>query len=274
MTGYRAFAIALARDAGEILMEQYHKEHIIDFKGAIDIVTDVDRMSEEMLVSKINGSYPDHDILTEESAGKQKGSRFRWILDPIDGTTNYAHGFPFFCVSVALEVDGKMEVGVIFIPVLRELFVAERGKGASLNGERIVVSQTFELGKSFLATGFPYDISQDPNNNLSYFNGMALKSLAIRRAGSAAIDLAYVAAGRFDGFWELKLNPWDTAAGWLMVEEAGGVVTRITGDDYYLESPSILASNAKIHRGMIAALGNIDPLDRRLVNADTVKEEG
>ena len=265
MSEYLTFAVSIAREAGAVLMEYFYKEHTIDYKGAIDIVTDVDRRSEELLISRITAAYPDHDIVTEESAGKQRGGRARWILDPIDGTTNYAQGFPFFCVSIALEIDGEISIGVINNPLLQEVFVSEKGNGAFLNGERIAVSTKAVLAKSFLATVFPYDIAQDPYNNINDFSGMALQSLAIRRAGSAALDLAYVAAGRFDGFWELKLHPWDTAAGWLLVEEAGGVITQISGDDYFLESPTILASNGRIHHQMIHALGAIDPLDSRLI---------
>lgn len=265
MSEYLKFAESIAREAGDVLLEYFHKEHVIDYKGKIDIVTDVDHRSEELLMSRISAAFPDHDIVTEESAGKEGKGRARWIIDPIDGTTNYAQGFPFFCVSVALEIDGEIRIGVINSPLLGEVFVSERRKGAFLNGERISVSKTEELAKSFLATGFPYDIAQDPYNNINYFSGMALQSLAIRRAGSAALDLAYVAAGRFDGFWELKLHPWDTAAGCLIVREAGGVISQISGDDYFLESPTILASNGKIHRQMIDALGDINPLDSRLV---------
>jgi len=264
MGTYRDFAVTIAEKAGELLKERLHEKHHIDFKGEIDIVTDVDRMSEELLLSLITRAYPHHDVLTEESLGRQSGARQRWIIDPIDGTTNYAHGFPFFCVSVALEEEGQITVGVVYNPILQEMFVAERGKGAFWNGRRISVSEKGTLAKGFLATGFPYDIGHDPNNNINYFSGMALKSLAIRRAGSAAMDLAYVAAGRFDGFWELKLHPWDTAAGWLLVEEAGGRVTDISGNDYFLLAGSILATNGVLHDEMIQALGTINPLDERL----------
>jgi len=262
---YREFAVSIAKEAGIILKERFHGKHEIDYKGEINIVTEVDRLAEEMIISRINQKFPHHDILAEESAGIANGSKYRWIIDPIDGTTNYAHGFPFFCVSIALEKDGEVITGVIYNPVLQEMFVAEKGGGASLNNKEIKVTKTDELIKSFLATGFPYDISQDPDNNLNYFNGMALKAQAIRRAGSAAIDLAYVAAGRFDGFWQLKLHPWDTAAGWLLVKEAGGVVTQISGDRYHLESPNILASNGRIHGKMIDVLEKIDPLDKRFL---------
>lgn len=265
MIHYREFAILIAKEAGALLKQRFHKKHDIEYKGTINIVTEADRLSEELLVTRIKQGFPDHDIITEESAGIQKGSRFRWIIDPLDGTTNYAHGFPFFCVSIALEKDGEVILGVIYNPILDELFVAEKGVGAVLNDEKLAVSRTDELVKSFLATGFPYDISVNPDNNINYFSGLAFKVQAIRRAGSAAIDLAYLAAGRFDGFWELKLSPWDTAAGWLMVTEAGGTVTEISGAHYHLESPCILASNGRIHDKLLHALGQINPLDSRLV---------
>lgn len=272
MSEYLDFALSLARDAGDLLMDYFHREHTIDYKGRIDIVSDVDRRSEDLLISRIAATYPDHDIITEESEGRHRGGRARWILDPIDGTTNYTRGFPFFCVSVAFALDGEIRVAVINSPRLQEIFTAEKGNGAFLNGTRISVSATDTLARSFLATGFPYDIAQDPRNNINYFSAMALKSLAIRRAGSAALDLAYVATGRFDGFWELKLNPWDTAAGWLLVEEAGGVVTQITGDDYFLASPTVCASNGRIHRFMIEALGAIDPFDSRVAAGEGPSE--
>ncbi|MBE9545893.1 MAG: inositol monophosphatase [Proteobacteria bacterium] len=254
MSNYREFTIAIAREAGTFLKERLGETLAVKYKGEIDIVTEVDRMSEEMLISRIDKKFPHHDILAEESAGTDRGSEFRWIIDPLDGTTNYAHGYPVFCVSIALEKENEIILGVIYNPVMEEMFVAEKGEGAFLNGERISVSDTTELSRSLLATGFPYDIRENPDNNLNYFNEMATKVMAIRRAGSAALDLAYIAAGRFDGFWELRLNPWDTAAGWLLVEEAGGLVTEIFGKDYCLKSPHILATNRKIHGKMIDVL--------------------
>lgn len=251
MSNYREFATDIAKEAGTFLKEKLDEKHTIKYKGEIDIVTEVDRMSEEMLISRIGKKFPHHDILAEESAGIESGSEFRWIIDPLDGTTNYAHGYPVFCVSIALERKDEIILGVIYNPVMEEMFVAEKGKGAFLNDKRISVSDTTELSKSLLATGFPYDIRENPDNNLNYFNEMATKVMAIRRAGSAALDLAYIAAGRFDGFWELRLNPWDTAAGWLLVEEAGGLVTEIFGEDYCVKSPHILATNGKIHGKMI-----------------------
>jgi len=251
MSDYREFTVAIVREAGQFLKEMLNKKHTINYKGEINIVTEVDRISEEILIGKIHERFPHHDILTEESLGTNSGSDFRWIIDPLDGTTNYAHGYPVFCVSIALEKEDEICLGVIYNPMLNEMFVAEKGKGAFLNGQRLSVSDTRELSKSLLATGFPYDIRESINNNIAYFNAMAVSAQAIRRAGSAALDLAYTAAGRFDGFWELKLMPWDMAAGWLLVREAGGVVTDLSGGDFCLQSPHILASNGKIHQKMI-----------------------
>jgi len=250
MNDFKEFAVAIAREAGVFLRNRINATHKIDYKGEINIVTEADKISEEMITSKINTLFPDHDILAEEFTYTNRGSDFRWIIDPMDGNTNYAHGYPVFCVSLALQNLDAMIVGIIYDPMLDEMFVAEKGQGAFLNDREIHVSNTNRITEGLLATGFPYDIREDSHNNLNYFNEMIMHAQAIRRAGSAALDLAYVAAGRFDGFWELKLNPWDTAAGWLLVEEAGGVVTDMRGKDYYLDSSSILASNGKIHKEM------------------------
>jgi myo-inositol-1(or 4)-monophosphatase len=254
MNNFKECAIEIAREAGKFLKDKLHTVHTINYKGDINLVTEVDKISEEIITSKIRTLFPDHDILAEEFTDINSGSDFRWIIDPLDGTTNYAHGFPFFCVSLALERLNAMIIGIVYDPILDEMYVAEKGKGAYLNERKIHVSNTHSIIKSLLATGFPYDIQVDNDNNLNYFNEMILRAQAIRRAGSASLDLAYVAAGRFDGFWELKLNPWDIAAGWLLVEEAGGLVTEIDGGAYYLESSSILASNGMIHKEMIDVL--------------------
>ena len=254
MTDFKECAIEIARDAGIFLKNKLNSVHTINYKGEINLVTEVDKISEGMITSKIASLFPDHDILAEEFTYTTRGSDFTWIIDPLDGTTNYAHGYPFFCVSIALQKLDTLIVGIIYDPMLNEMFVAEKGKGAFLNDRAIHVSNTNRVIKGLLATGFPYDIREDSHNNLNYFNTMIMKAQAIRRAGSAALDLAYVAAGRFDGFWELKLNPWDIAAGWLLVEEAGGIVTDMRGKDYYLESPSILASNGRIHKEMMDVL--------------------
>ncbi len=248
---YLKFAETIAREAGGLLLRELPKERRIDYKGEVNLVTEVDRMSEELLIQRIRRTFPQHDIITEESAGLQRGADFRWIIDPLDGTTNYAHGYPVFCVSIALEIAAEIRCGAIYNPVAAEMFTAARGGGAFLNGRPLKVSNTELLSRSLLATGFPYDIRESKDNNIDYFIAMALKAQAIRRAGSAALDLAYLAAGRFDGFWELKLMPWDTAVGWLLVKEAGGRVTDLFGKNYDLASPHILASNGKIHEQML-----------------------
>ena len=252
MNAYLSFAMAIAGEAGLLLKSKLNDRHTVDFKGEIDIVTEADRMSEAIILSAIHEQYPGHDVLSEESAATRNGSSFRWIIDPLDGTTNYAHGYPVFCVSIALEREGEVCLGVVFNPMLDEMFTAEKGGGAYLNGGRLAVSGTAILSHGLLATGFPYDIRVSKDNNINYFVEMALKARAIRRAGSAALDLAYVAAGRFDGFWELKLSPWDTAAASLLVREAGGIVTDLFGAPFALLSPHVLASNGVLHEDMMA----------------------
>lgn len=262
MSPYREFIETTARKAGQLLRERIDDRHTIGYKGEINLVTEVDRLSEALIVERIRVSFPDHDILTEESPEIANGSRFRWIVDPLDGTTNYAHGYPVFCVSIALELDGTIHLGAVFDPMLDEMFIAERGAGAFLNGRRLTVSREAELSRSLLATGFPYDLRENPNNNINYFNVMIRNAQAVRRAGSAALDLAYLAAGRFDGFWELTLAPWDMAAGWLLVEEAGGRVTDLQDNPFHLHAPHILASNGLIHARISSLLAGTDPLFR------------
>ena len=260
---YRQFIETVALEAGALLRERVHSCHTVEYKGEINLVTEADRLSEALIVERIRSAFPDHDILAEESPETAQGSCFRWVIDPLDGTTNYAHGLPIFCVSIALEVEGVIRLGAVCNPMLAELFVAEEGKGAFLNGRRLAVSRTAELSRGLLATGFPYDIREDRNNNMNYFRALALHAQAIRRTGAAALDMAYVAAGRFDGFWELKIMPWDTAAGWLLITEAGGKVTDFRDAPYQLRSPHILASNGAIHGEMAAILAATDPLDTR-----------
>ncbi|OPY88270.1 MAG: Inositol-1-monophosphatase [Syntrophaceae bacterium PtaU1.Bin231] len=248
------FAIETAKAAGQLLKSKFGGPLTVDYKGEIDIVTEADRMSEKLILENIGRRYPDHGILSEESPASGRGASFRWLVDPLDGTTNYAHGFPVFCVSMALEREGEVVLGVVNNPMMDETFAARKGSGAFLNGRRLQVSSVRTLTASLLATGFPYDIRSDDNNNLDFFARMARSAQAIRRAGAAALDLCYVAAGRFDGFWELKLKPWDTAAGWLLVTEAGGRVTDIAGRPYGLSSPNILATNGLLHADMIRVL--------------------
>ena len=262
MSPYGEFIEATAREAGMLLREKIDDRHTVRYKGEINLVTEADRLSETLIVERIRGSFPDHDILTEESPEIVNGSPFRWIVDPLDGTTNYAHGFPVFSVSIAIEAEGATQAGAVFNPMLDEMFFAQRGAGAFLNGRRLAVSRETELSRSLLATGFPYDLREDPNNNMNYFDALVLKTQAVRRVGSAALDLAYLAAGRFDGFWELKLAPWDIAAGWLLVEEAGGRVTDLFGAPFQFDSPHILASNGLIHAEVSRVLAATDPLYR------------
>ncbi len=259
MNDLKKFAVSIAHEAGAFLKERFGGRHVIDYKGEINIVTEADRLSEEILKSKIHREFPDHGILAEESPEIDSRSDYRWIIDPLDGTTNYAHGYPVFCVSIALEQKGKAILGVVYNPMLDETFTAEPGQGAFLNGERISVSRTEDLSRSLLATGFPYDIRENRDNNLNYFVSMATRAQAIRRAGSAALDLAYLASGRFDGFWELRLKPWDTAAATLLVREAGGIVSDLSGGSFSLESTSVLASNGIIHQEMLSVFTNTDP---------------
>jgi len=252
MSQWKSFAVELAKKSGLLLKEKFSKAHTIHYKGDINIVTEADRMSENLIMEAISRRFPDHGILSEESPAVTGAGKMRWIVDPLDGTTNYAHGYPVFCVSIALEIEDKIFLGVIYDPMRDDMFVAVRGEGAFLNDKKITVSPVKDLSRSLLATGFPYDIRESKENNLDYFNAMAVKVQAIRRAGAAALDLAYLAAGRFDGFWELKLKPWDTAAASLMVEEAGGVVSDIAGKKWNLYSPNLLASNGLIHEQMLA----------------------
>ncbi len=254
----KELAVDTAIKAGRMLKERLGAPGRVEYKGAVDIVTEMDKRSEKLIVEAITGRFPGHSILTEEGTnitGEAEGGRdFKWIIDPIDGTTNYAHGFPVFCISIALEVSGKIELGVVHNPMLDETFVAERGSGAFLNGARIGVSKVDSLGKGLLATGFPYDIRTTTENNIDHFTDFSLNAQAIRRAGSAALDLSYIAAGRFDGFWELKLRAWDVAAASLIIEEAGGRITDFSGGEFSIYSSECLASNGLLHDDMIEIL--------------------
>jgi myo-inositol-1(or 4)-monophosphatase len=254
MLPLKSFAVDLARKSGVLLKETFTKTHKIQYKGEINIVTEADKMSEDLIIAAIDRKFPDHGILSEESPAITGAGKLRWIIDPLDGTTNYAHGYPVFCVSIALENEGEIVLGVVYDPMREEMFIAERGEGAYLNDKKLKVSSVSNISRSLLATGFPYDIRDSKENNLDYFNSMAVNVQAIRRAGAAALDLAYLAAGRFDGFWELKLKPWDTAAGCLLVTEAGGAISDIAGKKWHLQSPNLLASNGLIHEQMIKVL--------------------
>jgi myo-inositol-1(or 4)-monophosphatase len=251
-------AMDIARRAGELLCEGWGAVENISFKGEIDLVTERDEASEALIVAALRDAFPDHAIHTEEGGESGEAGGWSWLIDPLDGTTNYAHGFPFFAVSLAAAYQGRMEVGVVYDPLRDECFTARRGAGTLLNGKPIHVSTTDTLRRSLLATGFPYDVWTNPDNNLDHFANFTLKAQAIRRPGAAAIDLAYVACGRLDGFWELRLHAWDVAAGALLVHEAGGRVTDIQDDARFMPGgaliPSIVASNGLIHAQMLAVL--------------------
>lgn len=243
-----------SRMAGEMLRRHIDSSREIVYKGAVNLVTNFDRRSQEVIFSHLSSRFPDHDFLAEEDLCEQRGSEFRWIIDPIDGTTNYAHNFPIFCVSIALEWKSNVVCGVIYDPMRGEMFSAISGKGSVMNGHRIQISATGDLDKSLLATGFPYDIRESEVNNIDHFVNFATRAQAIRRCGSAALDLCYVACGRFDGFWELKLSPWDVAAGVLIVEESGGRVSDFQGETASIYGKDLLASNGLIHEQMIQIL--------------------
>lgn len=241
----------LALEAGAILRDGYDKEHTVHYKGTIDLVTEADHASEAFLLGEIKSKFPGGHILAEESGSIQGSNEDIWYIDPLDGTVNYAHHIPIFCVSIGFSTNGQMTLGVVYDPMRDELFAAERGKGAFLNGKRIQVSGVTELEKSLLVTGFPYDTWDTELDNFKYFERLAKKTQGVRRLGSAALDACYVAAGRFDGFWEFKLKPWDVAAGGLIAQEAGAKVTAIDGREDYLSAPlSILASTLGIYEGV------------------------
>jgi myo-inositol-1(or 4)-monophosphatase len=243
-------AVAAALAAGRIQKERAGRIGEIQYKSEIDPVTEVDLLCEKEIIASIKKQFPGHAFLAEESGATEGDADHLWIIDPLDGTVNYAHGYPCYCVSIGYQCKGEVVVGVVYNPCLDELFVAEKGRGATLNGKAIAVSLVTELKKSLLATGFAYDINQSSNNNLDHFQNFIKACQAIRRPGSAAMDLCYTAMGRFEGFWELKLHPWDYAAGWLMVEEAGGKVTRFDSSPFQMGDRSVLASNGHIHSAM------------------------
>jgi myo-inositol-1(or 4)-monophosphatase len=251
---FLATAVEIVLRAGEIQMSRRQSGFHINKKGTIDLVTEVDLECERMCRDVLADRFPDHDILAEELGGgstEAASSRYRWVFDPLDGTTNYAHGLPVFCASLALEIDGRAEVGAIYDPTREELFTGERGQGAFLNGTRLRVSGTGGLLDALLVTGFPYDVHQKLDPLVAMFRAFLGQARAVRRLGSAALDLCYVAAGRFDGFWEQSLRPWDVAAGALIVEEAGGRVTGMDGTPFDPAAAHLVASNGQIHGAML-----------------------
>ena len=252
------FAIQTAREAGHLVAERFGRSIRITNKSELDLVTESDLASERLIIDRIKTYYPRHAILAEESgasepADRERHSDWRWIIDPLDGTTNYAHGYPCFCVSIGLEFKGRMEIGVIYDPLRDDLFATERGDGVTLNGHRVHVSATRSLNSALLCTGFPYDV-RERGEFARHFANFIMNAQAVRRDGSAALDLAYVACGRFDGFWEEGLHPWDVAAAVLMIEEAGGRVTHYDGSAFDIYGVPILASNGLIHDQMMKVL--------------------
>ena len=251
---FLATAVEIVLRAGEIQMSRRESGFQIDKKGTIDLVTEVDLECENMCRAVLAERFPHHDVLAEELSsgpGQPRTSRYRWVFDPLDGTTNYAHGLPVFCASLALEIDGRAEVGAIYDPTRKELFTGERGQGAFVNGKRLRVSETRSLLDALLVTGFPYDVHERLVPLLAMFGAFLGEARAVRRLGSAALDLCYVAAGRFDGFWEQTLKPWDVAAGALIVEEAGGRITGMDGSQFDPAAAHLVASNGQIHEGML-----------------------
>jgi myo-inositol-1(or 4)-monophosphatase len=243
--------------AGAVLRLNYLKPHEVHLKGVIDPVTESDLQSQEIIINIVRQHFPEHGFLAEEDeAGQERASDNpkRWIIDPLDGTVNYAHGFPMFCVSIAYEAEGALEYGVIYDPLRDEVFEARKGGGARLNGQPIQVSRTASMERALFATGFPYDIRERLPETSARLSSMLARTQGVRRAGSAALDMAYVASGRFDGFYEENLKPWDTAAGLLIVTEAGGVITTYDGGPYTIFSPNLAASNVKLHAALLAAL--------------------
>jgi myo-inositol-1(or 4)-monophosphatase len=257
MENLEQLGLEVAREAGQLLLNRFRTGFAVSHKGRVNLVTEVDFAAEDLIVSRIRKAFPTHSILAEERHHANRAEGVTWIIDPLDGTTNYAHGYPVFSVSIGLEINGTVEWGAVFDPTRNEMFSAHRGRGATCNGVKLKVSKTTELEKSLLATGFPYDIQTSSKNNLDNFSAFAVRVQGLRRAGSAALDLCYVAAGRFDGFWELKLNAWDCAAGSLIVAEAGGKVTNFGGKSFSIYERQIVASNSLIHPKMISVLKDV-----------------
>ncbi|PNU19300.1 inositol monophosphatase [Geothermobacter hydrogeniphilus] len=250
----KEIALQAAVAGGKVLLEKFGRTLQIRHKGEVDLVTDADQAAEEMIVNVIRGIFPRHDILAEEGDYGVRKSPYQWIIDPLDGTTNFAHGLPWWTVSIALAVDGEVVLGVVYNPAMGELFIAEKGQGARLNDRRFQVSKTDQLDQALLATGFPYDRKQSPVNNYDHFVAFQQAAQACRRPGAASLDLVYTACGRFDGYWEMKLKPWDIAAGQLIVREAGGRVSDFSDAPLDIHGAEILASNGLLHQAMLEIL--------------------
>jgi myo-inositol-1(or 4)-monophosphatase len=262
---FAAPAAEIALEAGSLLREYFRRGVATEYKGDVDLVTEADRASEKQIVERLHVAFPDHGVYGEEGAREGLEREYRWYIDPLDGTTNFAHSFPVFCVSMGLEhrpeglaaeEDGEVVAGVIYDPLRDELFTAEKGRGAFLNGRSIRVSQTKTLSEALLATGFP-SRKRHSSPNIHFYQEFTLRSHGVRRAGSAALDLAYTACGRLEGFWEFNLNPWDTAAGVLLVTEAGGTVTRFDGSGFRLDSSEVLATNGFLREELVGLFSDL-----------------
>ena len=241
---------AIAREAGALLLKHFRNRVAVEYKGDADLVTIADRESELLIRRRIQERWPTHDILGEEGGLQDSGSEYRWYVDPLDGTTNFAHGYPVFCVSLGLEYKGERIAGVVYDPTRDELFTAAKGGGAYLNLQPVHVSRAAKLAECLVATGFPSH-KRHKNPNIFFYHQITLRTHGVRRAGSAALDLCNVACGRFDGFWEFNLNPWDTTAGVLIVEEAGGKVSNFSGEPFQRDSRETLASNGAVHASLL-----------------------
>lgn len=254
MSDILEMAEVIARQAGAVLLEGYGQVHHVQQKGVIDLVTEFDKRSEDVIISFIQKEFPDHAILAEESGSNQAISEYQWVIDPLDGTTNFAHGIPVFSVTIALLRNNSPVVGVAYDPLRNEMFSAEAGQGATLNNKPIHVSSEADLGKAVMSTGFPYDLRTNPRNNFAQFVQFQLRTQAVRHLGSASLDCAWTAMGRLDGYWEFGVKPWDIGAGALIVREAGGCVTSVDGDEDFLSGDSILVSNNLLHEQMLRVL--------------------
>lgn len=256
MSSYLDTGIEIAREAGALLADYLKRQIGFELKGEFDLVTAADRASEKLVVERLRKHFPSHNIVAEEGGGHSGASEYTWYVDPLDGTTNFAHGFPAFNVTVGLERSGELIAGVVFDPLREELFTAERGGGAQLNGQPIRVSAVKRLEDSLVATGFP-SRKRHQNVNVHFYYQLAMITHGVRRAGAAALDLAYVACGRLDAFWEFGLNPWDMAAGILLIQEAGGTVSDMTGAPFHLRGPHLLTDNTAIHEEILALFAEI-----------------
>ena len=251
---YADVAVLAAREAGQFIKSKWGTGVAVELKSEINLVTEVDKVAEKIIVGHISKVFPDHDIMGEEGLAERKDSDYKWIIDPLDGTTNFAHSYPLFVVSIALEHKGQIIAGVVYDPLREELYSATQGGGAFLNDKKIQVSRVENLGRALIGTGFAYNLRESKDNNVKQFSDMLMHAQGVRRDGAAAIDLCYVACGRYDGFWELNLFPWDVAAGVLMIEEAGGRVSNYKGQKFSVYEKEIVASNGLIHDGFLAVI--------------------